>query len=183
MNIDARARALFVACALSCWVGCNPEPAANSGGTANAPRADNPPPPLTATKITAPLPDGGFRAEIGLSNPPVSLRAGQAAVIEVHVRNAGNVTWPAFGEDDGRYAITLRDRWLAPDGQKVINDLDGGTSLPRDVRPGEQAVMSLKITAPKTPGDYLLEADMVQEQVNFFHDRGSQPARIKVRVE
>ncbi|MDQ1706845.1 MAG: hypothetical protein QOJ88_56, partial [Pyrinomonadaceae bacterium] len=48
---------------------------------------------------------------------------------------------------------------------------------------GEETTVPLTITAPKTPGEYTLEVDLVQEQVAWFHDKGSASARVKIKVE
>ncbi|HVF56291.1 MAG TPA: hypothetical protein VM934_09080 [Pyrinomonadaceae bacterium] len=136
------------------------------------------------TKITSALPESGFKASLTIADPPTKLRAGQTQLVEVRVKNASPNAWPALGADDARYAITLRNRWLeAGGGDKVVNDIDGGASLPNDLGPGAEAVIPLKITAPKKPGEYVLEFDMVQEQVTFFRDKGSETAKVNVRVE
>ncbi|MCA1592818.1 MAG: hypothetical protein LC754_09260 [Acidobacteria bacterium] len=183
-----RTAALALACAFAATSACDSEPARESAPTtpasnAAAGGAPGNAAPETSTRITSPLPDGGFKASITLPDAPTRLRAGQQEIIEVRVRNVSTSVWPALGEDDARYAITLRDRWLKPDGEKVVNDLDGGASLPHDTRPGEEVTMQLSIKAPKEHGEYVLEVDMVQERVSFFHDKGSEPARIKVSVE
>jgi hypothetical protein len=157
-------------------VGCESEPTRQPQST---PVAGLP----QSTQITSPLPDGAFKAEIKPIDPPTKMRSGEKRVVQVAVSNISQNLWPALGEVDGKFAITLRNRWLDPDGKKVVNDLDGGTSLPHDLTAAGVANMTITITAPKEPGQYLLEFDMVQEQVNFFHDRGSQPAAIKVSVE
>ena len=41
---------------------------------------------------------------------------------------------------------------------------------------------TLAITAPKEPGNYILEVDLVQEQVAWFRDKGSPTAQTKVTV-
>ncbi|CAN5658082.1 hypothetical protein BH18ACI4_BH18ACI4_14330 [soil metagenome] len=135
------------------------------------------------TRITTPLPKEGFRASIVAADAPAKLRAGQMAIISAHVKNISTSVWPALGDDDARYAITLRNRWLKGAANEVVNDLDGGASLPHDVRPGEEVTLMITVTAPKDPGKYVLELDMVQEQVTFFHEQGSQSARVNVRVE
>jgi len=172
---------LVLAAALVCAACGGPE-ATNEGGgrpAASAPAASQP----SSTQIRAALPDAAFKAMLTPVAPPPRMRAGEKQVVQVHVKNASPTPWPAMGETDGKFAITLRNRWLAPNGEKVVNDLDGGTSLPHDLAPGAEATMSIRITAPKEAGEYLLEFDMVQEQVSFFRDKGSTPARLTVHVE
>jgi hypothetical protein len=41
----------------------------------------------------------------------------------------------------------------------------------------------LNVTAPRTPGNYILEIDMVHEGVAFFYEKNSEPLRLNVRVE
>jgi len=40
----------------------------------------------------------------------------------------------------------------------------------------------LGITAPKSPGDYTLEIDMVQEGVAWFSEKNSPTAKTKITV-
>lgn len=152
------------------------QPAANTSGAAN-----NEP---QRTKITAALPDDAFRATLTPASPPADMRAGEQKTVTVHVKNASSVAWPADSPGDGgKFTITLRNRWLAADGEKVINDVDGGTPMVYDLPPGGDVDLQIKITAPKEKGNYILEFDMVQEQVAFFHEKGSTPARVNVKVQ
>ena len=48
--------------------------------------------------------------------------------------------------------------------------------------PAERTDISLSITAPAQPGDYLLDIDLVQEGVAWFGSQGNAPIRIPVRV-
>ncbi|HEY0348963.1 MAG TPA: hypothetical protein VGC60_12495 [Pyrinomonadaceae bacterium] len=136
-----------------------------------------------STKIASALPSGAFKASLTIGDPPTRMRAGERAVLQVHVKNASDTNWPSLGDTNGRFAITLRNRWLNAGTSKVVNDIDGGTSLPRDLAPGAEIVLPLNVTAPAKAGDYDLEVDMVQEQVSFFREKGSQPAKISIKVE
>jgi hypothetical protein len=179
--IPCAACALLLAAAAT---GCDSSPETGAGGGAPASAsAGGPAAGTQSTQITSALPDAGFRAVITAPDAPTRLRAGEPKAVEARVRNAGPVVWPAMGADDARWAITLRNRWLKPETLDVVNDLDGGTSLPYDVAAGAEVPMSIKVVAPRQPGDYVLELDMVQEQVSFFGDKGSQPLRLNVKVE
>lgn len=130
-----------------------------------------------------PLSGPAFRALLSVPNPPTRMRPGEKQIVQVNVKNASAEDWPALGAADARFAITLRNRWLSADEKKVINDIDGGASLPYDLTPGSVTDMNISITAPPEPGEYVLEFDMVQERVTWFRDKGSQPTRLKVKVE
>jgi len=60
--------------------------------------------------------------------------------------------------------------------------MDGRIGLAKDLRPNEETEVSLAITAPTNPGNYVLDVDMVQEQVSWFHDKGSPTARTNITV-
>lgn len=132
---------------------------------------------------SAPFPDYDYRAEIEAPGAPTRLRAGERAVLSLRVRNRGGASWPARGDAGGMYQVNAGDRWLDREGARVVNDLDGRTTLAADLPPGGEASLQLPVAAPREPGDYVLEVDMIHEGVTFFHEKGSKTLRINVRVE
>ena len=130
------------------------------------------------------LPRGAVLAEIRVSEPPDAIAAGTSAAVRARVRNAGDATWPARL---GRRQLNLGNHWRRPDGRLVVHD-DARAPLPRDVAPGGEVEIELRVTAPGEPGDYVLELDLVQEGVAWFAQRRrlsprrSRPARYRVRV-
>ncbi len=119
------------------------------------------------------LPENAFRASIQAENAPAALTAGTTTAISVLVKNMSGATWPAVGEvGTDRLAVVLRNRWLRSDGTVVDAD-DGRSWFPYDLQPGDTAGVHLKVTAPETPGQYVLELDVVQEQIAWFGDKGS----------
>ena len=155
------------------------QPTSNSGTPA---RSEAPAPGQPAA-----LPDNGFKAAITLVEPPAKLRVGQKETIQVRVKNASDVMWYARGaavnnSPDNKFYLAAGNRWLQADDESLVTDMDGRYGLNRDLKPGEETEVPLAITAPKEPGDYILEVDVVQEQVAWFLDKGSQTARAKVTV-
>ena len=133
------------------------------------------------------LPENGFKASITLIDPPTKLRAGQKQTIQVKVKNASDVMWYARGAEfnpstDNKFYLAAGNRWLKGDDESLITDMDGRYGLDRDLKPGEETEVPLAITAPKEPGEYILEIDVVQEQVAWFRDKGSPTARTKMTV-
>ena len=126
--------------------------------------------------------DRDYRAEIEALAAPTRLRPGERSELTLRVRNDGPVTWPARGER-GMYQVNVGDRWLDREGLRVVNDLDGRTTLTADLPPGGEAELRLPVKAPKEPGDYVLEVDMIHEGVTFFHEKGSKTLRMNVKVE
>lgn len=167
---------LFAACALA---GCR-----GGGGAANSNAgAQNQPTPVSTP---GPLPENGFVAQLTLVEPPAKLRAGQKETVQVRVKNASQVFWWARGGEinqrpDNMFYLAAGNRWLKPDGALVTN-MDGRYGIPTNLKPGEETEVPLGITAPNEPGEYLLEVDLLQEQVAWFSDKGSPTARAKVTV-
>jgi hypothetical protein len=116
------------------------------------------------------------------------LRTGQKEAIEVNIKNASDVLWYARGAAvnnaaSNKFYLAAADRWLKADDEKLVTDMDGRYGLPRDLKPGEETKVPLLITAPREPGNYILELDLVQEQVAWFRDKGSATTRLKIQVE
>src|SRR6267154_1423778 len=137
---------LLTAGCLTVAISCKPKPAASGS------------PGPTATPISktaAPLPDSGFKAQITLADPQSQLRAGQKEVITVKVKNASDVVWWQRGGEindrpDNKFYIALGNRWLDKDGN-LTSESEGHNGITKDLKPGEEAEMTLQITAPKQP--------------------------------
>lgn len=171
--------ALVVGCTLVV-IGCKPEPMSTTTPSAS-------PKPKAVPGQPAALPENGFKASITLIDPPTKLQAGQKQTIKVRVKNASDVMWYARGAEfnsssDTKFIMAAGNRWLKGADETLITEMDGRNGLDRDLKPGQETEISLVITAPKEPGEYILEVDVVQEQVTWFHEKGSPTARAKITV-
>jgi hypothetical protein len=119
-----------------------------------------------------------YRQEIIALNPPSVMRVGEKLDIHFKVRNLGSKTWPSVGTKDFRYQINMGNRWL----RGSENKEDNRAVMKADLPPGEVTDVTLSITAPKAPGDYTLEIDMVHEGVTWFKQRGARVLSIDVSV-
>lgn len=154
----------------------------NPGPDPGQAQAASPTPP---TEPVA-LPSKGFKAAITLVDPPAKLRTGQKETIRVKVKNDSPVMWWARGapvntRSDNKFYLATGNRWLKADGG-LLTSMDGRYGLGKDLAPGEEIEVPLVITAPKEPGEYTLEVDVVQEQVAWFSDKGSPTAKAKITV-
>ena len=132
------------------------------------------------------LPSNAFKAELTIIEPPAKLRSGQKETVRVKIKNASEVMWWARGapvnpRSDNKFYLAAGNRWLKADGTLQTN-MDGRYGLAKDLKPGEETEVPLVITAPKDPGEYTLEVDLVQEQVAWFSEKGSPTAKAKVTV-
>jgi hypothetical protein len=132
---------------------------------------------------TGPLADGGYAAEIRVLDPITEIKAGASLPVRVMVKNISGIVWPGDGQNDHRtYRVRLGNHWRDAGGRLVQLD-DGRVALPYDLQPGREVELSLIIEAPKIAGIYLLELDMVQEQVTWFADQESKVTRISISVK
>jgi len=176
-------RIALLAAAFACVIvaaGCKPKTTTNTASPAQSANAP------VVSKTPGPLPDRGFKAQITLPDPPLKLRMGQKETITVKVENTSDVIWWQRGGEtndrsDNKFYIAVGNHWLDKDGKRTT-DLEGHNGIPKDLKPGEETDMTLLITAPKQPGEYTIELDMVQEAVSWFGDKGSPTTKAKVTV-
>jgi hypothetical protein len=132
---------------------------------------------------TGPLPAEGYRAALSLVEQPGQMRAGESKTVQVRVKNVSPVAWKVRGGGgDNRYYIAVGNRWFRADGTTLITSMDGRIGLPENLAPNQETTAALLIRAPQEPGEYVLDLDLVQEQVTWFHDRGSETVKTKVTV-
>ena len=103
-----------------------------------------------------------LRCEITLLDPtPVQMQRGKVRTIYARVRNDGPEPW-TWGLD-GLPPFRLGFRW-----QGASVPPEGRAALPCDVPIGADAIVPLRITPPDHPGRFVLEIDMLLEQVRWF---------------
>lgn len=129
-----------------------------------------------------PLPPDALRAEIRVVDFLGHLKRREAATITVAVRNAGSTVWLARERAVSPFQINVGNHWLDGAGKTVIND-DGRATLLQDLLPGQEAEFSFTVNAPKDAGQYVLEVDVLQENVSWFGLKGSKTLRLPVTVE
>jgi hypothetical protein len=139
-------------------------------------------PEKTRTVVDLPPTSGAiFAAAIMPLDVPRVLDPGCHYTIAVRVRNLSDAVWPAGSSEGDSDGIALGNHWLGAWGHVAVND-DGRTFLTHEVQPGQEIELALTVYTPSTPGDYILELDMVQEGVAWFKARGSKPARRELRI-
>ncbi|HXI12482.1 MAG TPA: class I SAM-dependent methyltransferase [Thermoanaerobaculia bacterium] len=138
----------------------------------------------------------GFKASLHVIDMPRRVETGSSSTLTVRVKNLGREIWPGYS--DGPFAIRLGNHWMRQspklwfssvngrrrfrDELMIVED-DGRSPLPHDLRPGEETEITLCINAPRTEGRFVVELDMVQENVCWFGERGSKVLRVPVKVE
>jgi len=127
------------------------------------------------------LPPDAFSADVSFLVPSLSLAAGSTTNLSVTIRNISARRWPASFCDGRSQDLRVGNHWLDAEGRMVLAD-DGRSHVPKPLRPGESVTVPLAVTAPDTPGRYLLEVDLVVEGTSWFGARGSKVQSIPVEV-
>ena len=153
------------------------------GGTEKDRQSAEPVATADSTAATGPLPPEGYKAALSFAARPGPMRAGETKTIQVRVKNVSPVFWKVRGDGaDNKYYIAVGNRWFQADGMTLITSMDGRIGLPENLAPGQETTATLLIKAPQEPGEYVLDLDLVQEQVTWFHERGSETVKTKVTV-
>ena len=117
-----------------------------------------------------------YRADVKIAGGmPSSMVAGETAVVTIAVRNVSGIRW----DQTQTGIIRLGNHWLGTAGDMRVQD-DGREALPAEM-PGTLQ-LSIAITAPVEPGEYVAEFDLVHEGVTWFRACGSESARARVAV-
>ena len=132
-------------------------------------------PAATSGPVVRPLPRDAWLAELAVEGAPGRLRAGEPVDLNVRIRNASPVDWPA---DAG---LGVGAHWRS-EGGALVKIGDGRAALPRALAPGDEVTLPLTVMPPNAPGRLILEVDAVQERVDWFRDRGSEPFRTPVEI-
>jgi hypothetical protein len=137
--------------------------------------------PTTLSAHPVALHVAGLRAQLVSRELPTLMKVDGRQSFEVIVRNVGVETWPAVSDASGRYAVSLRARWLRADGVP-LGEGESAARIPFDMEPGDTAGLRLEVSAPGAPGEYVLELFVIQEGVAPSGPRGAGPLRAAVKV-
>jgi SAM-dependent methyltransferase len=142
-----------------------------------APLADG----SVSTASAKPLRKSGFAATISVACTEIRGHPGMFVEIPVVLTNRSKRKWPARGGPDDERQIKLGNHWRSHNGAMLLVD-DERAVLPSDVAPGQSVEIAFPVTLPEQAGDYMLEFDLVQENVAWFAERGSATAQVPTAV-
>jgi len=121
-----------------------------------------------------------FACALSTGSIPSEMKVGSVTKVEVSVTNKSSAKWFAFlSGRSGINAVNIAYRWFK-DGKQVIEG--DRAMLQADLNPGASAKVELGITAPNTPGSYVLQIEPVQEAVHWFTEVGGCKVSVPVRV-
>jgi hypothetical protein len=111
---------------------------------------------------------------------PKEVKNGSLFEIQIKVKNIGDTIWIADPDPVGEH-VTIRAKLLDKKGN-LLDDSYGGTTIPRDLKLGEDCILTLNLVAPTKRGEHLLKLDMVDELITWFEDKGLKPVLLKLKV-
>ncbi len=110
----------------------------------------------------------------------LSFGTGSLQRVPVALTNTGRVVWDS--QDDSPFLLSYH--WMELDGDRYITFEGLRTPFDSPVAPGESVTVRAAVRAPRHPGVYRLEWDVVQERRLWFNaEPGAQPVRSRATVE
>ena len=111
-----------------------------------------------------------------VTRSPLKAKAGEPLVIRTRVTNLSTRAFPAQATY-GRRLVRLGAQLCAEDGTLINRDYERAW-LPSHLQAGATIDIPITVTAPDTPGHYLLKFDLVSEGIDWFEKSGS-PTTLK----
>jgi len=115
-----------------------------------------------------------YTYRMSLKHDLPALLPDQLIVLPLKIKNTSSLTWPCSPE----HPINLSYHWFDSRGDVVIFDGER-TPIPQYFKDG---ILRTKVRVPNRIGDFLLEFDLVHENVTWFAQRGASPLRIPVSI-
>jgi hypothetical protein len=109
-----------------------------------------------------------------------SLSPHGAMAFSVEVVNEGDTLWlvsRAAPRGTVRLGIKILDN-----GGRMVDEFHGEPPLPHALAPGEKAVLEIDHPAPEQLGKYSLKIDLLDQDICWFEQRGSQPLVLEFSV-
>jgi hypothetical protein len=94
----------------------------------------------------------------------LTLTTGGSERVPVRATNEGRLTW----DSGANPPVYFSYHWLLPDGSRVVAFDGVRTSFPVPVPPGATVSVQARVRAPRQPGRYRLEWDLVEEDRLWF---------------
>ena len=122
-----------------------------------------------------------LRASVSLQTElPASFAPGSPISFQVEVSNTGDTLWlvsRSAPKGTVRLGITILD-----EAGDTVAESHGVPSLPRAMAPGERVTLTINHPAPIQAGSYTLKIDLLDQDICWFEERGSQPLVLTFRV-
>jgi len=143
-------------------------------------------PGLLSTKLKPRLSTYCGRVVVVEAPERLVLKPGETSEIGVEVENNSPYCWPVCAESGALFGVAYH---LVSEDGKIFawNTPSSYFVKPRAnyvafIEPSQMLNCKLKITAPRKPGRYFVQLDLVHEQLQWFSERGVQFPRFEMEV-
>ena len=121
---------------------------------------------------------GPWDARYEAARIPAEMAAGAEVLIEITVRNE---SWRIWDSHAASRPVKLSYHWVDQKGSTV--DFEGiRSNMPHALEPGAAVRAAMMVRTPAAPGRYVLQIDLVEENVTWFSRAGTPPHSCDVRV-
>jgi hypothetical protein len=114
-----------------------------------------------------------------IGTAPATLAPGELLSLHVEMQNAGDTLWLTETVSAGIVMPAVR---VFDHEGTLVTEFHGEPMLPHAIAPGESVRIKIEYRVPQRPGIYTLKLDLVDQQVCWFEERGSQPLVIHFAV-
>ena len=116
-----------------------------------------------------------YRALIQPFEPSYRMSPREERQLFFRVTNRGTERW--HWDPELQPQIRAAYRWRQPDRGAFVGE-GGRTAFPCEVAPGDRVILPLHVRAPDRTGRYLLEVDLIHEQVRWFGEALRVPVEV-----
>ena len=115
-----------------------------------------------------------------LSEPPGQMAAGDTFSVRVSIENCGDTLWLTSATP--RAGVVMPAVRVHDESGLLVTEFHGEPLLPAAVAPDETVTIKIEYRAPQRVGSYRMKIDLVDQQVAWFEQRGSEPLVIHFEV-
>jgi len=122
-----------------------------------------------------------LRAEFTLREPPPArVDAGGKLTLALTIRNTGDTLW--LNGQTLRAGVVMPGVIVRDERGDIVSEVHGHPMLPRAIAPGQSSAIDIPCPVPSVAGSYTVTIDLVDQQVCWFAERGSQPLVFSLQV-
>jgi len=115
-----------------------------------------------------------------LATVPETIAPGELLSIPISIENCGDTLW--LTSQQVRAGVVMPAVRVFDSAGSLVTEFHGEPLLPHPVAPGETVRIKIEYKAPQRSGFYRLKFDLVDQQVCWFEERGSEPLVISFHV-
>ena len=121
-----------------------------------------------------------YDGRLSVLDAPSEVAPASVFGVAIALENRGNAVWSSVSQFPVYASYHLSRRGADGD---VLQSFDNvRTCLPSEIGPGQRVTLSVELTAPSEPGEYVAEIDLVHEFVTWFAAKGFERRAVTFQV-